>query len=169
MNDARGFTKAQHGLFRPMVADAWKAYCSHTPSALQAVDKAAAHRAWYEAELREATGKPSTTLCDPKRDFEHAMAHFETIVGNAIYWNLRAGGGDARRIAWNIREICRANEVDEQYMQGVARRMLRLSDHQPLPELGLLQYQELIIIMGELKRFLRRGGRPYVKRNEDPF
>jgi hypothetical protein len=41
------------------------------------------------------------------------MAHFEAIVGESIYWNMRLYGDDARRVAWNIREVCRANEVDE--------------------------------------------------------
>lgn len=171
MNDARGFTKGQHGRFQPMVADAWKAHCSRNPDVLKStVDKAAAHRAWYEEELQEATGKPSTTLCDRKRDFSKAMAHFETIVGGgSFYWNERLYGDDARRIIWNIRELCRANEVDEDYMRGVARNMLRLGHDCPLPPLEDMRYEDLLIIMGELKRFLRRGGRPYVKRSEDPF
>ena len=165
----RGFTKAQHGRFQPMVDAAWKAYCSRNPAAADAVDKKAAHRAWYEEELLEATGKPSTTLCDRKRDFTKAMAHFEAIAGESIYWNARLFGDDARRIIWNIRDICRANEVDEDYMRGVARNMLRLGHDCAMPDLEEMQYDDLLVIMGELKRFLRRGGRPYVKRAEDPF
>lgn len=162
----RGFTRKQQGVFRPMVLAAWQRHCRLDSSALQAADKAAARRAWYEAELEAATGQTTSAKLDPKRDFEAAMAHFETEAGAGIDWNLRVYGADARRIAFNIREICQANEVDEDYMRGMARRSLRLGEFDPLPELASLEYEQLIILMGELKRFLRRGGRPGVKQRE---
>lgn len=162
----RGFSNGQQGKYRPMVDAAWTRYCSLHPEALQAADKAAARRAWYEEELEIATGQTSTTRCDRKRDFEAAMAHFEAIAGNGIYWNLRVYGADARRIAHNIRELCQANDVEEDYMRGMARRSLRLSEWDPLPELASLEYEQLIVLMGELKRFLRRGGRPGVKQRK---
>lgn len=162
----RGFTRKQQGVFRPMVLAAWNRHCSLHPEALQAADKAAAKRAWYEAELEAATGEATSARLDPKRDFEAAMAHFETEAGAGIYWNLRVYGADARRIAHNIRELCQAHEVDEDYMRGMARRSLGLSEFDPLPELASLKYSQLIVLMGELKRFLRRGGRPGVKQRE---
>jgi hypothetical protein len=165
----RGFSTKQQGHYRPMVEAAWKRACQLDATLLQGADKAATKRVWYENELEVATGKRSTLDLDRKRDFTAAMAHFETIVGESIYWNMRLYGDDARRVAFNLREICRESDVDEDYMRSMARRMLRLSPTQPLPELGQMSYQQLIIIMGELKRFLRRGGRPHVKQEALPF
>lgn len=173
----RGFTPAQQGHYRPMRDAAWTKYCElERLPASPAVDSNKAFRSWYEEELKAATGKTSTRFCDRKRDFTHAMAHFEAIARNGIYWNTRLYGDDARRIAWNIQEIVRANEVEEDYMRGMARRMLRLADDCPLPPLEAMDYEQLLTIMGELKRFLRRGGRPGVKqapnwvtRSEEPF
>lgn len=168
----RGFTTGQQGHFRPLVEDAWNRHCqlARLPESPANKETNPAFRSWYEDELKSATGKPSSVYCDRKRDFTRAMAHFEAIVGESIFWQTRLYGDDARRIAWNIREIVRANEVDEDYMRGMARRMLRLGDDCPLPQLEAMEYEDLIIIMGELKRFLRRGGRPGVKqRGEDPF
>lgn len=162
----RGFTRKQQGVFRPMVIAAWQRHCQLHSEVLRAVDKVAAKRAWYEAELEAATGETTSAALDPKRDFEAAMAHFEAVAGNGIYWNMRVHGSDARRIAHNIRELCQANEVDEDYMRGMARRSLRLSEFDPLPDLASLEYEQLIVLMGELKRFLRRGGRPGVKQRE---
>ena len=167
----RGFTPGQQRKYRPLVEAAWTKHCElERLPASPADDDNKAFRSWYEEELQEATGKPSTTFCDRKRDFTRAMAHFEAIVSESIYWQCRLYGEDARRIAWNIREICSANEVDEEYMRAMARRMLRLGNDCPLPALEAMDYEQLVIIMGELKRFLRRGGRPRVHQGKDgPF
>jgi hypothetical protein len=167
----RGFSPGQQGHFRPMRAAAWTKHCEDEQLPVTpADDDNKEFRAWYEAELKIATGKPSSKFCDRKRDFTYAMAHFERIARNGIYWQMRLYGDDARRIAWNIREIVAANEVDEDYMRAMARRTLRLADDCPLPSLDQMDYESLLIIMGELKRFLRRGGRPHVKQAGDyPF
>lgn len=170
--DFFGFSKAQHGHYRPLVAQAWLRHCAIAKIAPHPFDdELAICRAWYEAELEAATGETTTTRLDRGRDFTGAMAHFETIVGESIYWNCRLYGDDARRIAFNLREVVQANEVDEVYMRGMARRMLRLADDDPLPTLEEMTSEQLIIIMGELKRFLRRGGRPGVKQDQEalPF
>jgi hypothetical protein len=166
-----GFTPGQQGLFRPLVDAAWAKHFAAHPGCLWKTsgNEEAAKRIWYESALKNATGKTSTTECDPKRDFEDAMVYFEQLIGESIYWATRKYGADARRIAWNIREIVRANDVEEYYMRGVARRMLRLDDDAPLPLLEEMDYRDLLIIMGELKRFLRRGGRPGASHRKDPF
>lgn len=187
---ATGFTPKQQGLFRPLVEAAWQKHFAAHPACLWASSQPSlalesfrpsvapdpktiekrARRYWYESELLHATGKKTTKACDAKRDFTKAMAHFEALIGESIYWQLKLHGDDARRIAWNIRELCRANEVEEDYMRGMARQMLRLGDDCPLPALEAMEYRDLIIIMGELKRFLRRGGRPGMKQKGDcPF
>jgi hypothetical protein len=172
--DTRGFTPAQQGHYRPLVQQAWEAHAKRNGLAVtgdlfadpQTAIRDPNFRAWYEDELEAATGKRSTCQCDRKRDFTKAMAHFEAIVGDSIFWQMKLHGDDARRIAWNIREVVRQNDVDEVYMRGIARRMLRLEDADPLPELEQMQYRELLIIMGELKRFLRRGGKPGVHQHQ---
>ncbi len=164
-----GFTKGQQGEYRPMVYAAWARHCRFHPEALQAADKAAAKRDWYEDELEIATGQTSTRFCDRKRDFEAAMQHFEELSESGIYWAMRVYGADARRFAYSIRELCQAHDVDEDYMRGMARRSLGLGAGDILPELANFEYEQLIVLMGELKRFLRRGGRPGVKQEEVPF
>lgn len=163
-----GFSPAQHGRFEPMVSAAWdreRALKNLPPEPFDR-EHNPAHRAWYEAELEAVTGETSTTKLDRKRDFTDVMAHFEAIVGESIFWQMRQHGDDARRIAFNLREIVQQNDVDEVYMRAMARRMLRIPDDDPLPELAKMTYEQLIIIMGELKRFLRRGGQPGVKQTE---
>lgn len=168
----RGFSPGQQGHFRPLVALAWTRHCKleRLPESPPDKKKNPAFRSWYQDELKFCTGKTSSEHCNRKRDFTNAMAHFESILGESIFWQTRLYGDDARRIAWNIRDIVAANEVDEDYMRGMARRMLRLGDDCPLPPLDQMEDEQLIIIMGELKRFLRRGGRPHVKQGKDePF
>lgn len=166
-----GFTRGQQGLFRPLVDAAWaKHFAKHPACIWNGGTEEAARRIWYESALYNAAGKTSTTDCDPKRDFEDAMEYFERLVGESIYWATRKYGADARRIAWNIEDLCRGNEVSENYMRGCLRNALRLDATAPLPRLEDVPYEPLVIIMGELKRFLRRGGRPGVKQREgDPF
>lgn len=154
-----------------MLEAAWIKHCElERLSASLPSDDNKAFRSWYEEELKAATGKTSSKFCDRKRDFTHAMAHFEAIARNGIYWNMRLHGDDARRIVWNIRDLVAANEVEEDYMRGMARNCLGLLPVDPLPQLDQMEYADLITIMGELKRFLRRGGRPGVhQRKDDPF
>lgn len=178
----RGFSPGQHGHYRPLVERAWQIHAQRNGlvvtgdlfdgphSEIRNPDSVFRH--WYEDELEAATGKRSTTQCDRKRDFTKAMAHFEAIVGDSIYWNTRLYGDDARRIAWNIQEVVHNNDVDEHYMRGMARNCLGLLPDDPLPDLAEMEYRDLLTIMGELKRFLRRGGKPGVKqhaREEMPF
>ena len=169
-----GFSKKQQGYYRPLVDQAWLRHCANAKIAPQPYnDNLAICRAWYEAELEAATGETSTTRLDRKRDFTAAMAHFETIVGESIYWNMRLFGDDHRRIAFNLQEAVRGavaeDLVTEDYMRGIARRVKGLEEDDPLPPLSEMTTEELLTIMGELKRFLRRGGKPGVKQEALPF
>lgn len=160
------FSKAQQGHYRPLVEQAWARFCQ--AQRIDPVppydDKTAICRAWYEDELEIATGHRSSVDCDMKRDFEDAMVHFEWLVGDSTYWADRLYGADARRIAFCIREVVRENEVDEDYMRRIARRAAGLGVNDPLPDLSKFTYEQLLTIMGELKRFLRRGGTPGQRR-----
>jgi hypothetical protein len=160
------FSPGQQAQFRPMVDAAWQAHCKQSP--IRNPQSVIEKRRWYEEELTNATAKSSTIMLDKKRDFEDVMEHFERLSGDGIYWALRKYGADARRIIYNLREVCRENDIDEDYMRQIARRSLRLGPVDPLPQLEQLSYAHLRIIMGELKRFIRRGGRPHVHQ-EMPF
>ena len=159
------FSPGQQAQFRPLVDSAWQALCKSWK--LDPKDQAAKRR-WYEEELTNATGQSSTVMLDRKRDFEDAMEHCERLAGDGIYWALRKYGADARRIIYNLREVCRENDIDEDYMRSMVRRALGLGPFDPLPELEDVSYALLRVIMGELKRFIRRGGRPHVHQ-EAPF
>ena len=146
------FSRAQQPEFRMLVKRAWDRHCladSVNPS-----DKAA-HRAWYEAELLDATGHASTSDCGGGRDYDRAMAHFEALAGTGVKWNLRLHGGDAVRMLHEIRKVG-GKEVDEHYLRAVARRMTGSDE---LPELHALSREVLVNVLGEVKRFVRRAAK----------
>ena len=169
------FSRKQQILFRPLVLVAWKRGNPLTP--YRSTD--AACRAWYEEELHAACEKHSTLDCDPKRDFERVMAHFESVSGgspgkNPFYWNERIFGGDKRRIIHEVQKICRDFDCDELYMRGIARRSIGLTDEDPLPMLDSLSYEENLVVMRAIKievaRLQHRGEQPRVPVPDDnPF
>jgi len=120
------FTRPQQGLFRPMVAKAWQSHCKG--NALDARDKAA-QDAWYRAELLTCLGRDTTKNADPGRDFELAMAHFETFIFGELYWNLRIMQGDTRRIVHAIQKTCEQYDFDDAYARAVAARVLKWEGH----------------------------------------
>lgn len=144
------FTRKQQGHFRTLVEQAWTKIAK--ADGLNPKD-ATAKRGWYETQLEIATGKRTTKECDARRDFEAAMAHFETLVGDSFYWNHRVYGADHRRLIHVIRELCADADVDEEYMRGIARRAL--SRDLP-PDLAELTYDELALILISLKTHFRR-------------
>lgn len=145
------FSRAQQPEFRKLVKAAWLEHCRAENAV--AADKAA-ERTWYEAQLFEATGAGSSSDCNAGRDYDRAMAHFEAVAGAEVKWNLRIFDGDAKRILHGIREVSEEHALDQDYLRGVAKRMLRRDD---LPELHTLSREVLIRILGEVKRFVRRG------------
>lgn len=158
------FSRRQQGHFQPLKQRAWLAVCRREQ--IDPQDKAAA-RAWYEQELFYATRHTSTTECDGKRDFEYAMAHFEALADESIYWQMRKHGGDKRRIIHEIRQLSEgawpfqrhiAPDFDcpEDYLRAIARQALKRDD---LPELHDLDAEALLIILISLNRQLRRQDR----------
>ncbi len=143
------FSRRQQPEWQALIRAAWSAHClAETTTVAPKFD-----RSWYEQELFAATGHYSSADCNSGRDYELAMAHFEVIAGNSIKWQMKAHSGDARRILHELRESVGEHEIDEDYLRGVAKRMLRLTY---LPQLETLSRQQLIIILGEVKRFIRR-------------
>lgn len=141
------FSRAQQPEFRKLVAAAWQQHVRETGATK------AQERAWYEAELWEATGHDSTTDCNAGRDYDLACAHFEALAGVSIRWQMKVHSGDATRIIWHLDEITRKHGIDAPYLRGIARQALRCEE---LPELADLPREQLIQILGETKRFVRR-------------
>lgn len=145
------FSRAQQALFRPLVARAF------------AVANPGAHfdtynpdvRAWYETELEHATDHRSTSHCDPKRDFENAMAHFEAIIGDSFTWQLRRLNGDRNRILHEIHDTARDFDCTEEYMLAIASQAIGFQ----VTDLAQLNDELLLVILVSLKRQLRRQQR----------
>jgi len=144
-----GFTRAQQPNFRKMVLDAWADEAKQRGLATPGKPD----RDWYEHELELATGFRSTANCNAGRDYERAMAHFEILSGAGIRWQMKVNGGDARRILHILSETCGEHDIDENYLRGIARRMLKRDE---LPELKFLTREHLMTILGEVKRHIRR-------------
>lgn len=144
------FSPRQQPEFRTLVKAAWQVHCRAEGMNPEAKTP---ERAWYEGELFAATGKYSTKECGGGRDYDLAMAHFEVLAGDGIKWQMRLFGGDARRIIHQLGEISAEHDLDEQYLRGVARRMLKT---EVLPELHQMPREVLVSILGEVKRHVRR-------------
>lgn len=141
------FSRRQQPEFRALLALAWAKHCSLT-GATGKMD-----RTWYEDTLEAATGHRSTTDCNAGRDYDAVMAEFEAIAGTGIRWGLKLHGGDAKRLAHNIREICEDHSIDEGYMRRIARKALRI-DH--LPELLQLDRAQLLTVLRACKQHVTR-------------
>jgi hypothetical protein len=84
---------------------------------------------WYEEELKAATGKTSTRSLRPEARLHESDGAFRS---NRRRVDLLADAALRRRRAprspGTFARSVRANEVEEDYMRGMARRMLRLAD-----------------------------------------
>lgn len=145
-----GFSRAQQPEFRALVAAAWLAYCrqENLPLTLKL------DRCWYERELFFATGHSSTSDCNAGRDYDRAMAHFEGVAGTGIRWQMKIHTGDSKRLLYELQKAVGEHEIDEDYLRAVARRMLKLDR---MPELSKLTRDQLVMILGEVKRYIRRN------------
>ena len=151
------FSREQQPRFRALVAAAWRVHC--VDEGIPVTAKVG--REWYEQELFFATRKTSTTECGAGRDYDLAMAHFEELGRAGITWQMRLHTGDGRRLLHELREAVGedaldAHGVDEDYLRAVARRMLRVDFE---PELGALSREQCILVLGEVKRWLRGAAR----------
>lgn len=118
------WTPRQQGPFRLLVVRAWKAYCAAQGAAGEALVGDKGQRdAWYREQLLAAIGVETTTKAHAARDYARAMAHFESFVGDSIYWQMRAGEDHKRRAEYALRQLMREHDIDEAYVAGIARQM----------------------------------------------
>jgi hypothetical protein len=84
------FTPAQQGKYRPIVNRAWHVHCDRTS---QAPNAPLAFRCWYEQQLMEVLGVPTTRNAGHKAQFEICMLWFAQIAGEdreIAYWSSAA-------------------------------------------------------------------------------
>ncbi|MDD5349265.1 MAG: hypothetical protein PHQ12_03545 [Chthoniobacteraceae bacterium] len=120
------FSPGQQGKYRPMRDRAWQKHAER--EGLNPGDRKAKDT-WYRAELVECIGVDTTTHCNQGRDFETVMAHFEEIIGEDFFWNLRVHQGDTRRLQWSIARICEKWQIDDAYARATAVRVLKWQGH----------------------------------------
>jgi hypothetical protein len=174
-----GFSGAQQGRhFRPMVAKAWVHHCQAENLGATAAVQGAKHpdyRGWYERELELATGCRSTMECDPRRDFNLAMAHFEVLTWDGVYWQRRLHECDAENILWHVNRIVEHHSLDERYLRGWARQMRRKHrreehlNEEELPLLEDLSKEELALLLIEVKDYARKHLRADAVKEPPPF
>lgn len=84
------------------------------------------------------------------------MAHFEALGRVGIKWQMKLHSGDAVRIMHELREAVGSfadQHVDEDYLRATAQQALRLDGP---PALKDPKREQLIFVLGEVKRWLRR-------------
>lgn len=165
------FSRAQQPELRQLVGLAWVAHCR--AEGIKPADRCRGSKrcgecafcAWYEGELEAATGHRSTTDCNAGRDYDFAMAQFEEIWGGSIKWQMKKYSGDAKRILHELQGVAGGHQVDEDYLRAAAKRSLRMA---VAPELHTLSRERLIMVMGEVKRHLRRRAKRELEAVADP-
>lgn len=153
-----GFSSGQQPELRLYLTLAWAKNCED--EGLNPADRCRGTRCgecvyctWYEDILKRATGKKTSTACNAGRDYDFLMRDLEIIHGKVNRWQLRACKGDAVRIIYELRKAVEDHQIEEHYIRSVAKNMLQLDR---LPALESLAPEQLIIILGEVKRFIRR-------------
>jgi hypothetical protein len=110
--------------FWKMLASAWVRHCSR-----EGIDpkNSALKDEWRLARIRASTGRNSlTAVPSAGKPYVRLMADLEEIAGTGIYWQLRLYNADKRPLVHQIEQTCRDHDIDEEYMQDVARNALKL-------------------------------------------
>jgi hypothetical protein len=81
------------------------------------------------------------------------MAHFESLAGDSIYWQMRTFNGNARRILHQIDQISREHDIDEDYLRSIAKQALQTEYK---PELHTLPPETLLTVLNAARVYVRR-------------
>ena len=150
-------TPAKQGIFRPLVAKAWRAHSARIGVATS--DKAAQDK-WYRKVLLNNVHVYTTNEIKEADQFDAACLAFATIVGDEReidYW-VRA---PERRMMYLIRDrLSKIAEIegkpcDWTYAKGVAEHMELPGSMGEMPEEGLKKV--FIAIDRHLQRLRKRG------------
>ena len=112
-------TRRQNAVYRPLVAEAWQAYCSRHGGD---VGDSRAKDAWYREQLVDALGIYTTKQVRDADEFDRLLLHFATIAGNDE-WIDRASRGPERRALWRLRKTMKNAGEPLSYVYGIARHM----------------------------------------------
>ena len=122
-----GFSPRQQAIYRTLVDKAWRAVCKkeHGKNWLYYVGDGIAKNEFYRETLRDKLGVYTSKQLNKTGDFEKACAAFEEIAGNDIYWQLRVQAGPVERARRELKHLIATNEIDENYVDGVAKQMFK--------------------------------------------
>jgi len=154
------FSGRQQPEWQGMLSAAWKAQCRReglplSPRCPRRKCAGCPCCSWYEEHLFRATGETSTADCNAGRDYDFAMAHFEILAGAGIKWQLKVHSGDLTRMLHELRAdlgepALREHRVDEAYL------LTTMQNGYGTREPWKLDREALIIVLGEVKRHVRR-------------
>lgn len=150
-------TPKQQAIFRSLVSRAWETTVSRFGwNFPDAKTGRAARDAWYRSKLLEEFGVETTKDLDDRDSYARLCALYEAEIGDSIYWQLRAYGGKEaeaqRRLLHEIRELCCAHDIDEDYARSIARQSLQ-SDK---PDLNVCSARTLLAVLRALRIHVKR-------------
>lgn len=158
------FTPAQQPALRALLALAWERHATEEGIAgpvprcvKRARCGACAYCRWYEQTLFAATGRTSTTECNAGRDYDRFMRELEIVAQAGIVWQMKCYEGDSTRLLHELRETfgqpaLDAHRVTGDYLLATARQAFGPD----LPGLWKLSREQCVMVLGEVKRWLRR-------------
>lgn len=127
------FTRAQQGLYRPLVDRAWLADCERAGRSPNATG---AREAWYRQQVHDVCGVESTKDCNGKEDFDLLLIRFATIAGDELLI-AHATASAERRMRWIINQMLvvlgrlEGRYVSWNYAKAIYAQM---SSHHMLPD-----------------------------------
>jgi hypothetical protein len=161
------FSKGQQGKYRPLINQAWAKYAS--ANRLSPTDRAA-REFWYRGELKVGCGVTSSNNLSASDGFERAMAHFESICGDSIYWQLQYFNGDRRRINHAASSAGHQVEYSEAYICGAATRILK-RPIAVLREIDNYEEREKVKVAFRIhgRRLAKKANEDVQETSENPF
>jgi hypothetical protein len=139
-----------------LAGQAWKKHCGDEGIPIK---DSAARNAWYRQVLL-TNFRVDSCLLLKTRQFAHAMAAFEIIARNGIYWQLQADSGPIRCARVALNRLVEEYELDEPYVQATVRQMFQT-------KLQNLNPDQLGAVISALKIHLSRNQEPV--NADDPF
>lgn len=151
------FSRGQQPALRQYLAMAWSETCAMSGASVSArcakssrcgLIATCSYCSWYEAILVKATGKRSTTECNAAGHYEAFMRDLEVIHQRSIVWQVKAAGGNVRRMEWLLADALPGKSYSLDYIRGVAKRALKLDYW---PDLETLQPGDRRTVLEALK------------------
>ena len=152
------FSRKSQRVYRSLVKQAWERHCRDEDIVAKGKAAKEAQQAWYRGVLLATFGVDSSLKIKVKQ-FAHLCAAFEILARNGIYWQLQADSGAIRRSRYALNALMAEHEMDEPYVEGVARQMFEM-------RLDSLNPNQLGDLIAALKIHL---GRHAMQTVDEPF